>query len=217
MTEPLSTPSPIRIEQEGELTLVTVKPVQANAEWVVPEEATERLTEQMQQQPHPKCVIDLSDLNYLGSMQVAFIVRIWKWIRGVEGGVAVVCPHPVVRDVLALAGLDKVLTVLPTRAAAEANLTPPRKGGSPVFTGLLVAGAALGAVIAAAGAGLIAVQATSEPELVRTIASAGVAVGFICGLILTCITRGRSRWIGLAAAVITFAIALASQISHFGR
>jgi len=72
----------------------------------------------------PSCIIDLSNLNYIGSSLVALMVRVWKEIHQRHGRMVVVCSHRVVLDVLAMAGLDKIWTIAPSLPQAQTMLIP---------------------------------------------------------------------------------------------
>jgi anti-anti-sigma factor len=50
-------------------------------------------------------IMDLSPLDYLGSAQVALLVRIWKAIKARNGRMVVYVTAPVVKEVLSTAGL----------------------------------------------------------------------------------------------------------------
>ncbi|WP_437205772.1 STAS domain-containing protein [Planctomicrobium sp. SH664] len=63
---------------------------------------------ELESRTRPACLVDLTPLDYMGSSIVALIVRVWKVVQSRQGKMVVVCTHPMVLEVLRLAGLDKV-------------------------------------------------------------------------------------------------------------
>lgn len=66
----------------------------------------------------PAVIVDLSRLDYMGSSQVALLVRVWKSLKQVHGRMVVYCPGEMVRDVLSSAGLKSLWEIVETREAA---------------------------------------------------------------------------------------------------
>ena len=66
----------------------------------------------------PNCIVDLSDVDYIGSPLVAVMVRIWKELRSRNGSMVLVAPHPLVRETISLAGLDKIWKICHDRPTA---------------------------------------------------------------------------------------------------
>jgi hypothetical protein len=58
----------------------------------------------------------------MGSAMVALIVRIWKAVNGRNGRMVVVNNNGIVQEVLRIAGLEKVWTIVPTREEAVREL-----------------------------------------------------------------------------------------------
>ncbi|MFO1093609.1 MAG: hypothetical protein U0992_09890 [Planctomycetaceae bacterium] len=56
----------------------------------------------------------MSRLEYMGSALVALVVRVWKAVQNGGGKVVVVCGGGMPQEVLRLAGLDKVWTIVTT-------------------------------------------------------------------------------------------------------
>ncbi len=81
-----------------------------------------KVQEHLAQKKCLACVVDLSALSYIGSSMVALIVKIWKLVKAQGGRVVVVAPGANIRDVLKIAGLTKVWTIVDTFEAAVHSL-----------------------------------------------------------------------------------------------
>lgn len=63
-------------------------------------------------------IVDLSTLDYLGSAQVALLLRVWKSVKARDGKLIVQVTAPVVREVLKTAGLTALWEFTETREGA---------------------------------------------------------------------------------------------------
>jgi anti-anti-sigma factor len=63
-------------------------------------------------------IVDLSSLDYLGSAQLALLVRVWKAIKASNGQMVVQVTTPVVREVMNTAGLGSLWQFAESRAEA---------------------------------------------------------------------------------------------------
>ena len=66
----------------------------------------------------PGFIVDLSALNYMGSAMVALVVRLWKASKEKGAKMVVINSDPMVLEVLELAGLSQVWTIVGTREEA---------------------------------------------------------------------------------------------------
>ncbi len=89
------------------------------------------ILDRLEQARTAKLLVDLSQLNYMGSSQVALLVRVWKVVKARDGKLAVHVKSDIVHKVLTIAGLHTLWDIVPTRAAAQRALgvrvTPDRK------------------------------------------------------------------------------------------
>lgn len=90
----------------------------------------------LEEAPSPKTLVDLTPLNYMGSAQVALVVRIFKAVKDRGGQMIVANSDPMVREVLTLAGLDKIWTIVISREAGLLQL-----GASPAAVALAASSA----------------------------------------------------------------------------
>ncbi|MEZ5940948.1 MAG: STAS domain-containing protein [Planctomycetaceae bacterium] len=114
MTEAL----PCELETHASHAYVRVRPALSDQGWAAIDESGQQVVSELEARPAPACVVDLSELNYMGSALVAFVVRIWKVTRTKQGKMAVVCSNATVLEVIQLAGLDKVWDICDDRDAA---------------------------------------------------------------------------------------------------
>lgn len=136
---------------------VRLLPTMVDQSWDAIDGNGQRLSSVLESANPPTCLVDLSELNYMGSAMVAFIVRAWKVVRGRNGKMAVVCPHPDVSQVIHVAGLDRVWTVCVTTTEAYESLgvvdpagTGKKAGGSVLLLWLTIIALLVGAGCAAA-------------------------------------------------------------------
>lgn len=80
------------------------------------------ILDRLEQARTAKLLVDLSQLNYMGSSQVALLVRVWKVLKARDGQVAVQVKSDIVHKVLTIAGLHTLWDIVPTRAAAQRAL-----------------------------------------------------------------------------------------------
>lgn len=109
---------PYRFEQSNNVLEVTLRPELNDVQWSEIESIGTSVLNELESTKNPVLVVDLGQLSYMGSAMVALIVRLWKAIKARNGKMAVNCPHEMVREVISLAGLDKVWTLTETREDA---------------------------------------------------------------------------------------------------
>ena len=92
------------------------------ANWSDVEQVGSAVLAKLKESSTNKLLVDLSHLNYMGSSQVALLVRVWKALKPVNGRIAVLYESNVVRDVLSIAGLKGIWDICPKREIALAAL-----------------------------------------------------------------------------------------------
>jgi len=110
-----SSGTPYRFEKADGYAVISLEPELNNAQWSDIERIGTDLLDQLNAIRSRAMIVDLSALNYMGSAMVALIVRLWKSIKDDDGRMVVVNRDPNVFEVLQLAGLHKVWTVVETR------------------------------------------------------------------------------------------------------
>lgn len=117
-----SSEAPYSFEKNDSLLQLTLKPELNDVQWSEIDSLGTQVLTELESKQSPMMLVDLSPLSYMGSAMVALIVRLWKAVKARNGKMAVVCPHDMVREVLVLAGLDKVWTITDTREEAVKSL-----------------------------------------------------------------------------------------------
>jgi anti-sigma B factor antagonist len=73
----------------------------------------------------PRFAIDLSDVNYLASSEIGFLVTIKRRIDRRQGKVVIFGVSPYIRDIFQTMNLTKILDIVDGLAAALNKLGPP--------------------------------------------------------------------------------------------
>ncbi len=76
----------------------------------------------LERAPSAKLLVDLTPLNYMGSSQVALLVRLWKTLKAKSGTMVVLATSDVVQKVLTIAGLNTLWDIVGTESEAYAAL-----------------------------------------------------------------------------------------------
>ena len=156
-----------RFETVNGCLTVTLLPELNDKQWADIERVGSEIVERISGAPSPKVLVDLTPLSYMGSAMVALIVRLYKTVNSRGGKMVVVNQHELVFEVLKLAGLTKLWTIVGTRQEAYATLgikaTAPSTGGGLVTGGMgLVAAGVIGTVGTLVG---LALQFSPNPPL----------------------------------------------------
>lgn len=212
-----SSDAPYRLETTDSYSIITILPELNDSQWADFEKVGTHLTEHVAARKSPKFVVDLSPLNYMGSAMVALIVRLWKTANEKDGKMAVVNNDPMVFEVLKLAGLHKVWTIVDTREEAVKTLGKRLKpmhaegSSSAVSTGddsmttplIAVAGMA----VAIVGVGLALSGSSILPtKTAFLIGLAGAIVGLIAG------SMGAAKAVGGAKSLSILAVAVSALL-----
>jgi anti-anti-sigma factor len=141
---------PYRFEKADGYAVISLQPELNNAQWADIEKIGTDLLNQLNTVRSRAMIVDLSSLNYMGSAMVALVVRLWKSVKEDNGRMVVVNRDPNVFEVLKLAGLHKVWTVVETREQSVKALgkRPAAAAGGGSRTALVVGIIALLAVVA---------------------------------------------------------------------
>ena len=156
-----------RFETVNGCLTITLLPELNDKQWADIERVGSEIVERISGAPSPKVLVDLTPLSYMGSAMVALIVRLYKTVNSRGGKMVVVNQHELVFEVLKLAGLTKLWTIVGTRQEAYATLgikaTAPSTGGGLATGGMgLVAAGVIGTVGTLVG---LALQFSPNPPL----------------------------------------------------
>jgi anti-anti-sigma factor len=198
-----------RFESLNGCLTITLLPELNDKQWADIERVGTEIVDRISAAPSPKVLVDLTPLSYMGSAMVALIVRLYKTVNSRGGKMAVVNQHELVFEVLKLAGLTKLWTIVPNRQEAYTSLgikasAPSAIGGGGLQTGGmgLVAAGVIGTVGTLVG---LALQFSSSPMVPQKIALlieiAFAFVGLGAGMFLLN-QAGSRRNLGIAFLAI---------------
>ena len=201
-----------RLDNTRGTTVVALLPELNDAPWNEIDRIGSSVLNHVSGSPSPKLLVDLSPLSTMGSAQVALVVRFWKGIKERNGKMIVVNSHPVVRDVLNLAGLDKVWSIAPSREDGLQQLGSG--GGGDLAMGGdspgLIAWAGLGCGLV--GALLLAIGYVAKQPVV---AGTGCVLGgaaFLCGIVSVVQGRIADRVLAAVALVLSMPVVLSGVV-----
>jgi len=200
----------VTIETGDRGIVVVLHPELVQSTWGETEDAAGRISAACAEVQRPQCLADLSELNFLSSAQVALLVRVWKGIRAGEGQFIIVAPNATVREILAVAGIDKLIQVYPTRTSAQSRLQIEVERPHEWWRWLLLVVAIAGNFVGAAGI-LLRPDAQLSITTLQGVQWIGAGIGFLAGVALLVIFHGWLRWVGAIAMAAAFAIALISM------
>lgn len=110
--------SPFVFTPHGTYAVLKLFPLINEGQWGNVSEIGTEVIAKLEERAVPKLLVDLSQLEYMGSAQVALLVRIWKSLKRTNGKLVVFCPHAMVLEVLTLAGLKSLWEIVPTEEEA---------------------------------------------------------------------------------------------------
>jgi anti-anti-sigma factor len=177
----------------------------ATCRWSEIEQIGDELKSEIGSLSNPVFLLDLSRLDFMGSSIVALIVRLWKSTQELGGGMVVVNSNAMIKEVLEIAGLTRVWTIVESRDQAEKMLANPpySSAGQNRSSYLLVvlgwvaaAGAVFGTVVQRQG--LDFVDASTAGLMIYCAGGAAA----VCGLISLLSARGAWRLTGLLLLLI---------------
>lgn len=210
----MSTQLPYRLELDQRRAVVALLPELNEVPWADIERVGSEILAKLQPLASPHLLVDLCALNYMGSAQVALVVRMFKTVKEKNGKMVVANRDPMVLEVLTLAGLNKVWTIVDSRERAMSML-----GGSSLMSGSGGGGGGdseanplpgMIAIVAAVAAAIFVVLHLANPALIPNRGDVfgilgGSAVAFLTGLWAM---SGGNRGLGIGVIVVSVAMLL---------
>lgn len=108
----------LTIEEENNKLIFTLRRELVSAEWSTIEQVGEAVLAPIEEKKKPQVLMDLSQLEHMGSSMVAMLVRVWKEVKEKDGTIVFVSEQNGIYEVLKLAGLAKVWTIKDNRQDA---------------------------------------------------------------------------------------------------
>ena len=211
-----SSETPYRFETASGYSVFAIQPELNDSQWADFEQVGNEVIEKLNAMNPPSFLVDLTELNYMGSAMVALIVRLWKSVSGRKGRMVIINTDEMVFEVLKLAGLHNVWTIVETREEGMKQLgmkpTSATPGGGSESMGLAALGF-VGVVGAVAGLVLLTSMTDVLPQktaLVIIIGSA--ALGLIGGTITAAKATGARQMFGIGIVVAAVVVVLAGVI-----
>lgn len=212
----MSTQLPYRLELDHRRAVVALLPELNEVPWADIERVGSEILAKLQPLASPNLLVDLCALNYMGSAQVALVVRMFKTVKEKNGKMVVANRDPMVLEVLTLAGLNKVWTIVDSRERAMSML-----GGGSMMSGSGGSGGGGGdseanplpgmiAIVAAVAAAIFVVLHLANPALIPNRGDlfgilGASAVAFLTGLWAM---SGGNRGVGIGVTVVSVAMLL---------
>ena len=211
-----SSEAPYQFEDRESYSILALYPLINEGQWGNVSEVGGEIVGRLKTLRNPALVIDLSPLEYMGSAQVALLVRIWKSLKQINGRMVVQCPGEMVREVLALAGLKSLWNIVDTREAALKSLSITEYSSSGISGGGS-SGSKLGlmtlvvSLVAVAGAGaLLAMKVQNstalDPKLQTILGIVFSVVGLLAGQGAIFMDRGISRIVAVIVILASLGI-----------
>lgn len=208
-----------RYEQTDGCVITTLLPELNDKQWADIEKVGTEIVDRLTSAPSPRFIVDLSPLSYMGSAMVALIVRLYKTVNSRNGQMVVVNQHELVQEVLKLAGLTKLWTIVDSRDKAFAELgikrRAPRAAGAASNGGnaVLIAGI-IGAVGAIIGLALqFSHQGLVSRKIALLIEVAFAALGMVVGTMILVNQTGARRNIGIVLLAVCLLVVLGGIVA----
>jgi anti-anti-sigma factor len=229
-----SSETPYHFDKLDGISVIALLPKLNDVPWADIESIGSTILEQMDAQKKPLFLIDLDALTYMGSAMVALVVRLWKSVKTRNGRMAVVNNDEMVREVLIIAGLDEIWTIVDTRAkglnalgvstrkirskemtsqSAKESRKSERWGtGTALLTLLTVAVAGIGLYLL-----LVPQQYIKDQRIVLVLVFGGSLLGLLTGIVTTAIEFGIKRRIGIFGVLGAMGIIAAGVFNTLNR
>ncbi len=181
---------------------VALKRATSNAEWASIEAAGRAVLDEIEKRRHRRLILDLSELEYIGSSTIAFLMRIWKHVHELKGEMLVVIADERVFEIIKLSGLTKVWTIFDSLEEADQHLNEQRRVGRNIAPLLCV----LGLFSLVVAVGLCALQWVLDEPPGRLLVITQIALGSL-GAVLqfwaaTLFQSSGMRWVAVLLALV---------------
>ena len=110
------------IERHGDLFLIIAHPALEQVSNLLETQAAQLILSPLRGIAAPLIVVDLTDVNYFGSMFLSLLLRCWKLANSRGGMMALAGVSPHARELLHVTSLDMIWPMYPTRREATEAL-----------------------------------------------------------------------------------------------
>lgn len=118
MAAELSHGQSFRIERHGDIAIIIPSPEVESMHEALIQQAAQIVLAPLKQDPPAGLVIDLSQVNYFGSVFISFLLRCHMLVKKHGSEVALAGASPRIKELLHLTALDTLWAIYDTRAEA---------------------------------------------------------------------------------------------------
>ncbi len=201
-------------ETHSDYSVLVLKPSMNDSQWSEIEKAGDEVLRELEAIRTPHLIVDLSELEFIGSAMVALVVRIWKIVQAKKARMVVVNRNPMVLEVFKISRLDDVWNIQEYREDALYQLGVSQEAKSKEReSGLLVWVTVLASLLGAIALGMHFLSPDLLGEKKNQIMAYGCAgLGILLGVLALFTTSGSRRVVGIGAAVLSAAVLVCSTI-----
>jgi anti-anti-sigma factor len=106
------------IERLGDVTLITASAALEHLDHTLVEQAAELMLEPLRGQPMPLVLVDLSRVDFFGSVFLGVLLRCWRLATGKGGTMVLAGVSDRARELLRITSLDIIWPIYKNRAEA---------------------------------------------------------------------------------------------------
>jgi anti-anti-sigma factor len=185
-----------------------MKPAMNSCDWGEFEKVGDEVLRELETQKSPNLIVDLSEMDYISSAMVALIVRVWKAVKAKHAKMVVVNRHALVLEVLKIAKLDAVWTIVEYREDALYELGVSKEAKTERHeSNVLGLASVFNAVVATAAFGLhVAKPGVLTAPVLQFVVFGFSAIGFVLGLLLFLKGYGGQKTVGILATLLCLAV-----------
>ncbi len=207
---------PYRFDETRGYCTLALLPRINDAQWGEIEEYGTKILETLENPKSKSFLLDLTALNYIGSALVALIVRLWKSAEQRQGRMVVVNNDSTVYEVLEIAGLTNLWSIVDTRdeAVDELEGTTVKRVTKKALSILWPLGGILAVVGAALGLTLLLESTgTVQKNIAVSVQFSCLALGLIAGTLSAVRSHGIWRGIGFLLILASIIIGVVGALN----
>lgn len=182
-----------QITEEGK-SIFVIKKSLTETNWSDIDLVGQEILKSIEKIPRPQLMLDLSELDYMGSSMVALLLRVWKQVNSQEGQMVFVNREDGIYEILKLAGLTNIWTICESREEASKQLVSPLQQTGKNLTPLLAIGTLIATIVGLGSYLMLHFDTTTvDTATLGKLQIAGSIVAMILSLWLLKSTSGKSR------------------------
>lgn len=194
--------------------VLALTPAMNSCPWGEIERIGNEVLKDLEQLSTPHLIVDLSQMEYIGSAMVALVVRIWKLVKSKNARMVVVNKNPMVLEVFKIAKLDEVWEIVEFRQDAlellglsEDAKVEHRESNAVILISIL----------AAIASGIALALDLTNPGLMadplrHILIFAGSGIGVVTGLLFAWRSEGGRQALGILAALVSLGVLIAACV-----